>query len=336
MRLREDAAFAAIEACDRPAAQSPGKPTTHRTKFDDPDFTVSGEPRGQVPFTALKTLWFNTGTLCNISCQGCYIESSPRNDRLAYISLGEVRSLLDEAEQLSGADLEIGFTGGEPFMNPDFLGMLEESLQRGYRALVLTNAMLPMQHRKVELLQLHRHHPGRLSLRVSLDHFQQDKHEKVRGPRTWHPALLGLRWLSMNGFDVAIAGRLMWNESEHGLRKGYASLFERGGIDVDASDPKRLVLFPEMDNSAEPPEISQACWSLLGKLPADVMCASSRMVVKRRGAPKPAIVSCTLLPYELDFEMGTSLREATRPVKLNHPNCARFCVLGGATCSPKT
>ena len=63
------------------------------------------------------------------------------------------------------------------------------------------------------------------------------------------------------------------------------------------------------------------------------MCASSRMVIKRKGADRPTVVSCTLLPYDGAFEMGASLAEAAQPVKLNHRYCARFCVLGGASCS---
>jgi hypothetical protein len=64
-----------------------------------------------------------------------------------------------------------------------------------------------------------------------------------------------------------------------------------------------------------------------------MMCASARMVVKRRGADRPAVVACTLLPYDPAFELGATLAEAARPVALNHPHCAKFCVLGGAACS---
>jgi hypothetical protein len=39
------------------------------------------------------------------------------------------------------------------------------------------------------------------------------------------------------------------------------------------------------------------------------------------------------LPYAPEFELGTTLAEASRTVKLNHPHCAKFCVLGGASCS---
>ncbi|MEM7613621.1 MAG: radical SAM protein, partial [Pseudomonadota bacterium] len=60
---------------------------------------------------------------------------------------------------------------------------------------------------------------------------------------------------------------------------------------------------------------------------------SSRMVIKRKGADRTAVVACTLLPYAPEFELGHTLAEASRPVHLNHPHCAKFCVLGGASCS---
>ena len=90
-------------------------------KFRDPFITAKGEARAQVALRALETLWFNTGTLCNLTCRNCYIESSPRNDRLAYLTRDEVRDYLDEIARDGLPTRLIGFTGGEPFMNPDII-----------------------------------------------------------------------------------------------------------------------------------------------------------------------------------------------------------------------
>jgi len=117
------------------------------------------------------------------------------------------------------------------------------------------------------------------------------------------------------------------------LRRGYARLFAASGIRLDASDPVALVLFPEMDERLDVPEITEACWEILGVDPDSVMCATSRMVVKRKGADHPTVLPCTLLPYDSQFELGHTLAEADREVKLNHSHCARFCVLGGGSCS---
>ena len=156
-----------------------------RTKFVNPDITANGQPRASVALDALETLWFNTGTLCNIECVNCYIESSPSNDALAYISAAETSEVLDEVKALDLGTREIGFTGGEPFMNPDMLDMADDALQRGHDVLILTNAMQPMQRKRIKtgLLELLARHGAKLHLRVSLDHYTQTLHETERGPR---------------------------------------------------------------------------------------------------------------------------------------------------------
>ncbi len=303
-------------------------------KFTNPLVTAKGEERAVVALTHLRTLWFNTGSLCNITCVNCYMDSSPTNDDLAYLTLDEVRGYLDEAEAGAYGLEEVAFTGGEPFMNKALPDMLEDALGRGYRALVLTNAMKPLHHRKERLLSLRRQYGDALTLRVSLDHFTREHHEAVRGERTWEPTMEGLKWLAENGFNLAIAGRTCWNETEEQARAGYAALFAGQGIPVDAADPARLVLFPEMDTAVDVPEITVHCWDILGIKPESIMCATSRMVVRKRGAEKPVVVPCTLLPYETEFELGEALAESAGSVHLNHPHCAKFCVLGGASCSP--
>jgi hypothetical protein len=321
---------AAAETMPSPFAV-PGARPLDPAKFRDPLLTAKGERRAHVAMQGLSTLWINTGTLCNLACKTCYIESSPRNDALVYPTLAEVESYLDEA--LAMGTREIGFTGGEPFMNPDMLGMMEAALTRGFEVLVLTNAMRPMRRSEEPLLALHLQKGARLTMRVSLDHFSQALHEAERGPNSWDKAIAGCRWLSDHGFRLAIAGRRLAGESEEDARAGYARLFAAHGLKVDAADPASLVLFPEMDSAADTPEISEACWDIVGVSPASIMCASSRMVVKRKGAARPVVAACTLIPYDNEFTMGDTLAEASRAVMLNHPHCSRFCVLGGASCS---
>lgn len=319
-------------------------PKHPKQKFSDPDQTLSGEARASVALENLDTLWINTGTLCNIECVNCYIESSPTNDRLTYISAAETATYLDEISALQLGTKQIGFTGGEPFLNPDMLEMAGNCLERGFEVLILTNAMQPMQRKRIKegLLALKDVYGEQLSLRISLDHYSKELHETERGPRTWDIALAGLDWLSGNGFAISIAGRTCWGEEEDDARHGYAELIAAHDWPADANDPASLVLFPEMDETVDVPEITTSCWTILGQNPSDLMCASSRMIVKRKGASAPAVVPCTLLPYDQRFEMGETLQDAAAAndamfdrgaVKLCHPHCARFCVLGGGKCS---
>ncbi len=302
-------------------------------KFQDPFVTAKGEQRAQVALVGLETLWFNSGTLCNLTCGHCYIESSPKNDRLAYLSAAEAAEYLDEIESTDLPTTLIGFTGGEPFMNPELPAMLEDALGRGFHALVLTNAMKPMAKCEPALLRLNERFGERLTIRVSIDHYGRRVHEAERGRRSWQPTIDGLRWLARNGFSLHVASRRLSGESEDEIRGGFARLFAGLDIAIDADDPVALIVFPEMDAAADVPEITEACWGILGKSPQSVMCASARMVVKRKGAERPAVLACTLLPYDERFELGPTLAAASGAVPLNHPHCAKFCVLGGGACS---
>lgn len=296
-------------------------------KFRDPLLTAKGEPRASVKLDRLETLWINTGTLCNLACKSCYIESSPVNDALVYLTLAEAELYLDEARALGAR--EIGFTGGEPFMNRDMIAMMRAALARGFEILVLTNAMRPMRRFEDDLLAILAEYGGSLTMRVSLDHHGRAIHEAERGADSWDKAIEGLKWLSDHGFRLAVAGRSLVQESEAEARAGYARLFERISVRIEAG----LVLFPAMDASADVAEISEACWGILNVAPGAMMCATSRMVVKRKGASRPVVAACTLLPYDDRFVLGETLAEAAGAVALNHPHCARFCVLGGASCS---
>lgn len=300
-------------------------PPLDSAKFKNPHHTAKNEPRAQVPLTALETLWFNTGTLCNLACANCYIESSPKNDALIYLTQAEVSAYLDEIKHENHPTTEIGFTGGEPFMNPDMLPILAQTLARGFRVLVLTNAMRPMRRFEAALKVLPREN---LILRVSLDHHTAAVHDAERGAGAFAKAMDGIRWLAQNGFHIAVAGRHLANDDDAAARAGYEALFARHGLPCPP-----LVLFPEMDATADVPEISTSCWDILGTSPQAQMCATSRMVVRRKDAAQPTVLACTLIAYDAGFELGNTLAQASRPVALNHPHCARFCVLGGASCS---
>ena len=299
-------------------------------KFKDPITTADGSTRAFIEAKKIKTLWFNTGTLCNIECKNCYIESSPKNDRLVYITFEEVKLFIDEAIDKNLGTKEIGFTGGEPFMNKDVLKMIEYSLSKNFKVLVLSNAMKPMLNRKEDLLKINHQD---LTIRVSIDHYQKEKHEEIRGKNTFNVMMEGLKWLNQNNFNYALATRLLWGEQEDQLRDNFNLFIDKYNLKLDAKSKEQLVTFAEMDEKVDTPEITTACWNLLGKNPNDMMCSSSRMVVKKKTSPKPSVIACTLLPYEDEFDLGQNLTNSLKKIYLNHKHCSKFCVLGGSSCS---
>ena len=107
---------------------------------------------GEVPLAELRTLdtlWFQVaGTVCNLRCGHCFISCSPDNHSFWFMSREEVGSALRDSVSLGVK--EYYFTGGEPFMNREMLGILEDTLAIG-PATVLTNATL-MPQRTVDAL----------------------------------------------------------------------------------------------------------------------------------------------------------------------------------------
>ncbi len=304
-------------------------------KFKNPDVTAKGESRARVTFHNLETLWFNTGSLCNIECKNCYILSSPTADHFVYLTPKDMAPYLEEVDQIAKGPIEIAFTGGEPYMNPDILRLSEMALERGHSLLILTNAMKPLMRPRLQkgVIDLNNRFPEKMTLRVSLDHFSESGHDAERGAGSFAAALAGMNWLSESGVTLNIAGRAMFSEDEATARAGYSDLIAEYGWDMDAMNPSQLILFPEMDETADVPEITTECWGLLDVSPNAMMCSSSRMVVKRKGEALPCVLACTLLWNDDQFETGKTLAESLAPVALNHPHCAKFCVLGGASCS---
>ncbi len=265
----------------------------------------------------------------------CYIESSPKNDRLVYLTVDDVVPYLEELSAAGERGIEIGFTGGEPFLAPEMAGMIEAAVSRGHDALILTNAMKPLMRARVQkaLKALQTRYNAQMRFRVSLDHYSQDLHDAERGQGAFSSAMIGLHWLAEEGFEIDLAGRTVWGEEETVSRAGYAQIIEDYKLGIDPADTSCLVLFPEMKEGDDPPEITTACWDILNTSPSAQMCSNSRMVVKRKGAGTAAVVACTLIPYDERFELGGTLKEARKAVSLNHPYCASFCVLGGGSCS---
>ena len=300
-------------------------------KFTDKLKTLDGQKRAYVDLETIKTLWFNTGTRCNLSCDNCYIESTPTNDRLSYIDESDVLMYLEEIKRDHHQTELIGLTGGEPFLNPHIINIITSILKYDHDCLILTNAFRVIDRYKEQLITLKDIYGEKLHIRVSLDHYSKELHEKERGEKTFDRTLENIAWLYKQGFNLSIAGRSLADEDIENAKKEYSKLLKRIDVEIDLNE--KLVVFPEMDMNKEVPEITTACWDILNTSPSSQMCATERMIVKRKGHEKTTVLPCTLLAYDTQFDLGHTLLESEKRVYLNHKFCAQFCVLGGASCS---
>ena len=289
-----------------------------------------------VPLVALDTLWFQVaGTVCNIECTHCFISCSPKNHSHEMLTLPEVERRLAEARELGVR--EYYFTGGEPFMNRDLLPILEATLRQG-PATVLTNGMLLRPEVCRKLRTLFDASDYSLDIRVSLDGFDAESHDAIRGKGVWDRVMIGLRNLADAGLNPVItvttaaegvataAGRSRFLELIRGFgferpRLKVLSLFRIGAEEHRTrayEDWERLTSDTIGQESLDE--------SLDNKAAGVLQCSSCRMVTSK------GVYVCPILIEEPEARMGETLTETLRPFPLKYGAC-HTCWVDGVTCT---
>ena len=151
---------------------------------------------GAAPILApghLDALWFQvTGTICNLRCAHCFLSCAPENDAFGHLSIDEIRTRLEESVSLGVR--EYYFTGGEPFLHPRIVDILSLALSYGPTT-VLTNGTL-LRPRHVEpLAAVAAASRWSLEFRLSLDGFDADSNDSLRGAGSFGRAMDGLELL---------------------------------------------------------------------------------------------------------------------------------------------
>ena len=150
-------------------------------------------------------------------------------------------------------------------------------------------------HIQAGLLDLKREFYGQPTLRVSIDHFDATQHEEEEGPDTWAPMINGLKWLHQNKFLFHLARSTRWGEDERALQEAYQQKLTGFGINFDVDGPAALISFPEIDPVKAVPEITISCWDILGMEAENMICATSRMIVRHKGDSALSVMACKLL-----------------------------------------
>ena len=290
--------------------------------------TSQGEPRGFIETQKLEEVWFHTGTACNLACPFCLEGSKPGDNRLQRIRLADVVPFINEA-LLLGIQ-QFSFTGGEPFVNKDFVRILAVALS--YRpCLVLTNATLPLIKRLPQLEALLKQ-SNALHFRVSLDHFDEVQHDAGRGQGMFKLALEGIQLLYRKGFTVSIAHQTIANCDAAVVANRFQDVLMAHGLPGDL----HRMEFPEFHPptaQVSVPAITPYCMSTYQteQTRQRFMCAFSRMVVKQAGQMR--VYACTLVDDDPDYALEDTLTDSlVIPISMKHHRCYS-CFRFGASCS---
>jgi MoaA/NifB/PqqE/SkfB family radical SAM enzyme len=277
-----------------------------------------------VPLLALDTLWFQVaGTLCNIECTHCFISSSPTNRSHAMLTLADVEARLAEARELGVR--EYYFTGGEPFMNREMIPILAATLRQG-PATVLTNGMLLSPRVCAQLRDLVDASEYSLDIRVSIDGFDRESHDAIRGAGVWDRVMTGLRNLADAGINPVITV----TETADGIRSEEGRLRFLELIRSFGFTKPRLKVLPLFRIGAEEKRSrAYADWERIEELNESdagvLQCSSCRMVTSK------GVYVCPILIETPEARMGATIAESLRPFPLRYGAC-HTCWVEGVSC----
>jgi sulfatase maturation enzyme AslB (radical SAM superfamily) len=297
-----------------------------------PDLSATGSATGStagfpsVPMLGLDTVWFQVaGSVCNLACTHCFISCSPTNHTHAMMDAASVERHLRDAEGLGVR--EYYFTGGEPFLNPEFMAILESALRRG-PATVLTNGTLIHARRAAALQALADGSPYSLDIRLSLDGFDAASNDAIRGAGTFERILEAIGHLSAAGINPVITVTEACEEAAGSAGRGL--LLER--LRDMGLDRPRLKVMPLLRLGAEAArtrgyaeEETLAGMDLTAGDAAALQCSSGRMITAG------GVYVCPILIDTPQARMGAALAETLMPYPLRHRAC-HTCHAQGLNC----
>ncbi len=281
-----------------------------------------------VPLTALDELWFQvSGTVCNLRCAHCFISCSPENHSFWFLSRDQVRRAL-EASVEHGVK-EYYFTGGEPFMNREMVGILEDTLALG-PATVLTNATVLPERTVDRLAALAAGSPYTLELRVSLDGVTEESNDRIRGEGSFRRAMEGVERLVAAGFLPIVTCMRSWEEEDtEEVLGAFRALL--AGVGYDRA---RLKILPPLQMGAEAERsggyrpYERVTREMMEGYDADLLLCSRARLVTARG-----VWVCPILLDAESGRLGDTLDEAAAaPARLSEQACWT-CYRSGALCS---
>jgi MoaA/NifB/PqqE/SkfB family radical SAM enzyme len=279
-----------------------------------------------LPWLHLDTLWLQvTGTRCNIACRHCFISCGPKVERHAVMTRAQVEQALEDAARVGCRATY--FTGGEPFLHPEILDLVELALRQGPLG-ILSNGMLLDDATCTGLRTLDDASDYSLDLRISLDGLTAEENDPIRGKGVFAAACEGIRRLAGVGLEPALAVTTVHAQSSSAPgRLAFLDLLKSLGVKrprVKLIPPFLIGREAKRNAGYNPSDLLQG-EDLTEESPWVLQCGSSRMVTAG------GVYACPILIDHAPARMGDRLTDSLRPTALFHPACVT-CHQEGFSC----
>lgn len=223
---------------------------------------------------------------------------------------------------------EIYYTGGEPFIHPDILEILQLTL-RDFPASVLTNGLPLNDQRTTSIKEIAESSRFSLEIRISLDDYDEKRNDEIRGKGTFHQALKAYKRLYENGLLPILTVSEMQDylhplKSNESAYQKYVNLLKSLGV-----RRPRIKIIPvfEMGMLPLPKDNHLVTNGMMKAFDHSLLQCSSSRIVAHDG-----IYGCPILVGEKQSKMGSdALVQACSPCSLYHPACYT-CYMTGMTC----
>lgn len=274
-------------------------------------------------------LWFFTGTRCNLECTHCYVNSSPENNDHPYLKYDTFKQQLDIALENNFSKIDIYFTGGEPFINPDILQMIDESLNHG-NTTILTNGTRFSESTLETLRNIVKDRKYSLTFRISLDGPNKEEHDMFRGEGSFDKTMQGLKNVSGMKIDTIITAMRSWEKFESENKESeFISLFTESGI---PQEKQKLKILPPLrigresvrSRSYNTTELfTEECFTEYDY--KQLQCSKCRMVTEK------GVWVCPILVNEEGAKMSNDINGSFKPFGMKYAACWT-CRMDGMSC----
>ncbi len=145
----------------------------------------------------IKVLQINLGKRCNLACNHCHVEASPkRTEELTPEICDQLIEVIHKFPQIKIVDL----TGGAPEMNYGFKPLVEAARSTGKAVIVRSNLTIYFEPGFEDL-------PGyfaqnQLRVVASLPCYLEDNVDKMRGKGVYNDSIRAIQWLNQLGYGI--------------------------------------------------------------------------------------------------------------------------------------